>query len=54
MTLSKAQWLGWSLARTLMTIIVLIRTSHGYSVVPLTEYDGDPDFIVREYDPFSA
>ena len=54
MTLSKAQWLGWSLARTLMTIIVLIRTAKGYSVMTLQEYDGDPERIICEYDPFAA
>ncbi len=53
MPLSTAQSLGWSLARTLMTVIVLIKTAQGYSVVPLQEYDGDLDRIVREYDPFA-
>lgn len=52
MTLSTAQNLGWNLARTLMTIVVLIRTSHGYSVMPLQEYDGEARLILREYDPF--
>jgi hypothetical protein len=53
MTLSTAQSLGWNLARTLMTIVVLIKTGKGYSVMPLSEYDGETLFIVREYDPFA-
>ena len=53
MPLNTAQSLGWSLARTMMTIIVLIETGHGYSVMPLDEFDGDPATIVSEYDPFN-
>lgn len=53
MPLSTAQSLGWNLARTLMTIIVLIKTSQGYSVMPADEFDGDPNSVVREYDPFA-
>lgn len=53
MPLSIAQPLGWNLARTMMTIIVLVETSRGYSVMPLDEFDGDPACVVREYDPFN-
>jgi hypothetical protein len=53
MSLSTAQSLAWSLARTLMTIVVLIKTAHGYSVMTLQEYDGEAGNIVREYDPFA-
>jgi hypothetical protein len=53
MPLSTAQSLGWNLARTMMTIIVLIETAKGYSVMPLDEFDGDPTCIVCEYDPFN-
>jgi hypothetical protein len=35
-----------------MTIVVLIKTSQGYSVMPLQEYDGETRFVLREYDPF--
>jgi hypothetical protein len=35
MPLSTAQSLGWNLARTMMTVIVLIETSAGFSVMPL-------------------
>lgn len=35
MSLSTAQSFAWSMARTMMTIIVLIETSSGFSVMPL-------------------
>ena len=53
MPLSTAQSFAWSMARTMMTIIVLIETAKGYSVMPLDEFDGDPACIVCEYDPFA-
>lgn len=53
MPLFTAQALGWNLARTMMTVIVLIETSKGFSVMPLAEFDGDPATIVCEYDPFA-
>jgi hypothetical protein len=36
-----------------MTVIVLIETNQGYFVIPADEFDGDPEQVVREYDPFS-
>ena len=48
-----AQSLGWNLSRTLMTVIVLIKTNQGYFVIPANEFDGDPEQVVREYDPFA-
>ena len=53
MPLKTAQSLAWSLARTLMTVIVLVRTDKGYAVMPWAEFDGNPDRVVQEYDPFS-
>ena len=53
MPLKTAQSLAWNLARTLMTVIVLIRTDTGYAVMPWEEFDGNPDRVVQEYDPFS-
>jgi hypothetical protein len=53
MSLSTAQSFAWSMARTMMTIIVLIETGSGFSVMPLDEFDGDPACIVCEYDPFN-
>ena len=52
MSLFTAQSLGWNLARTMMTVIVLIETAKGFAVMPLDEFDGDPATIVCEYDPF--
>ncbi|MCW6530750.1 hypothetical protein NED98_10890 [Sphingomonas sp. MMSM20] len=54
MSLSTAQSLAWNLAKTLMTVTVLIETDGGYAVMPSDEFDGDPDLVVREYDPFSS
>ena len=54
MPLSTAQSLAWSLARTLMTVIVLIRTDKGYAVMPWEEFDGSSDQVVQEYDPFPS
>jgi len=54
MSLDTAQSLAWNLAQTLMTIIVLIATDKGYVAMPSDEFDGDPDQIVREYDPFAT
>ena len=42
MPLSTAQSLGWSLARTMMTVIILIETSAGYSVMPLMSSTATP------------
>jgi hypothetical protein len=53
MSLAAAQEFAWSLANTLMTPMMLIETSAGYSVVPSDEFDGDPDEVVREYDPWA-
>ncbi len=53
MSLVAAQEFAWSLANTLMTPMMLIETSAGYSVVPSDEFDGDPDDVVREYDPWA-
>jgi hypothetical protein len=53
MPLFIAQSLGWNLARTMMTIIVLVEAGADYAVMPLDEFDGDPETIVCEYDPFN-
>lgn len=52
--LNLAQELAWSLATTLMACITLFKAEGGYSVVPSAEFDGDPDTIVRDYDPFEV
>lgn len=53
MPLSTAQSLAWNLAKTLMTVIVLIRTDSGFAVMPWDEFDGNFDTVVHEYDPFA-
>jgi hypothetical protein len=53
MPLKTAQSLAWNLAKTLMTIMVIVRTDSGYAVMPWDEFDGNPASLVREYDPFS-
>ena len=52
MSLPTAQKFAWSLAKTLMTCVVLIQTSDGYAVMTDADYDGDPMLVVRVYDPF--
>ena len=53
MSLTIAQRHAWSLARTLMVCVTLIRAGNGYAAVPASELDGDTDTVVREYDPFN-
>ena len=53
MSLTIAQRNAWSLAKTLMTCIILFKAGDDFGVVPTTEFDGDPATIVHEYDPFS-
>lgn len=36
-----------------MTVIVIIKPSQGYSITPPDEFDGDPEQVLREYDPFA-
>jgi hypothetical protein len=53
MTLSLAQSYGWNLARTMMACIVVFRINEkAFGVAEAREFDGDPQSIVREYDPF--
>ena len=52
MSLPTAQKFAWSLATTLMTCVTLFRAADGYSVLPSAEFDGDPEVIVHQYDPF--
>ena len=51
MSLHTAQAFAWSLATTLMTCIVLIRTDRGLQPrCRRSEFDGDPKVVVHEYD----
>lgn len=51
MSLTIAQRFAFSLATSLMTCIVLIRTAEGYGAMPEAEFDGDPAAVVQTYDP---
>lgn len=53
MSLDLAQRHAWNLARTLMMCVTLFKAGEGFAVVPTSEFDGDADLIVREYDPFN-
>ncbi|MCW3838178.1 hypothetical protein ACFQ1E_19255 [Sphingomonas canadensis] len=54
MPLALAQKNAWSLARTLMTIVVVFRIEGSeFGVAEAQEFDGDPSLIIREYDPFA-
>lgn len=50
--LKLAKAYAWSLAVSLMVCVVLIETEFGYAVMPATEFDGDRDGVVHEFDPF--
>ena len=53
MSLIIAQRYAWSLARTLMVCVTLFHAGSGYAAIPTSEFEGDADSIVREYDPFN-
>ena len=53
--LTNAHLRGWNLATTLMVCVVVFRVgSDSYGVVPSAEYDGDPDSVVHEHNPWEA
>ena len=52
MSLSLAQRNAWSLAKSLMVCVTLFKAGSAYSVVPTSEFDGDPASVVHEYDPW--
>ncbi|MDT9600426.1 hypothetical protein [Sphingosinicella rhizophila] len=52
MPLNTAQSFAWNLATTLMVAVILFQTAEGYGVLPASEYDGDPEQIITDYDPF--
>ena len=54
MSFNDAHAFAFSLATTLMAVIVIFRAGDGsLSVTPANEYDGDTSQIVREVDPFA-
>lgn len=55
MSLNEAHALTFSLASTLMPVIIIFRAGDGtLSVAPATEYDGDSAAILEEIDPFAS
>lgn len=53
MPLPIAQKLAWSLATTLMVCVTLFKAADGYGVTPSTEFEGSPESVLHEYDPFA-
>ncbi|MBW0150806.1 MULTISPECIES: hypothetical protein [Caulobacteraceae] len=53
MSLSLAQRSAWSLAKTLMVCVTLFKAGSGFGVMPSSEFDGEPESIVHEYDPWA-
>lgn len=51
-SLAAAQMQAWNLADTLMACVILFQAGDGYAVMPSAEFDGDPETVVREFDPF--
>jgi hypothetical protein len=46
---------GYHLAQSLMVCVVVFQASLGqYGTMVASEYDGDPDAIIHEFDPFAA
>jgi hypothetical protein len=43
---------GWDLATTLMVCVTVFQAGDGFGFMPTSEYDGDLDFVVHEFDPF--
>ena len=50
--LSAAQRRAWNLATTLMVPVTLFKTGSEFGVMPSSEFDGDADAVVHDYDPF--
>ena len=52
MSLSLAREHAFSLANTLMTCIILFQAGDGFSAVPIAEFDGEPESVILEFDPY--
>ena len=51
--LNLAQENAFNLARTLMVPVVLFHVDDAFGVMVASEYDGEENTIVHEYDPWS-
>jgi hypothetical protein len=52
-SLTLARNYAFDLACTLMVPVILFQTDSEFGVMISSEYDGDQDAIVHEYDPWS-
>ena len=52
--LSLAQSFAWNLANALMVCVTLFRAGTSFGLMPSSEFDSDPETIIREYDPFAS
>ena len=52
--LTLAQEFAWSLATSLMVCVTLFRGENGYGAIPSSEFDGAPESVLHEYDPWEA
>ncbi len=50
--LTLAQNHAFDLARTLMVPVILFQVENEFGVMVSSEYDGEQDAILHEYDPF--
>jgi hypothetical protein len=51
--LTLAQDHAWQLAQTLMVPVVLFQIEGAFGVMEASEYEGNEDAVVTEYDPYS-
>ena len=54
MSLTLAREHAFSLATTLMTCVILFKAGDGFGAMPTAEFDGEPESIVLEFDPFQT
>jgi hypothetical protein len=45
---------AWNLAATLMVCVIVFEADSGIGFMPASEYDGDMDAVVYEFDPFAV
>ena len=50
--LSIAQEFAWNLATTLMACVTLFKSDTGYGAMPTAEFDGAPESVIHEYNPW--
>jgi hypothetical protein len=51
-SLPLAQEFAWSLATSLMACVTLFQSDAGYGAMPTAEFDGAPDSVIHEYNPW--